>query len=143
MIKSFRGQLADNEIETIRLGTNNGLIGYKIKKFEGIAQKPGRLAGEHLVQLYSVPVDTASDQVDFDSPTLLAVLFSNNTTAGESYPPINTVIFDNVTFNQDIYIAHQDVSGTGNFNYHIELEQVKLDLGEATVATLKDMRGRN
>ena len=26
-------------------------------------------------------------------------------------------------------------------NYYIELEQVKLDLNEATVATLKDMRG--
>jgi hypothetical protein len=27
-------------------------------------------------------------------------------------------------------------------NYYLELEQVKLDLNEATVATLKDMRGR-
>jgi hypothetical protein len=27
-------------------------------------------------------------------------------------------------------------------NYYIELEKVKLDLNEATVATLKDMRGR-
>ena len=34
MIKSFRGQLADEEQDTIRLSTKNGLTGYKINKFQ-------------------------------------------------------------------------------------------------------------
>ena len=50
------------------------------------------------------------------------------------------VVFDNVKFNQDIYITHQDEAVGQSFNYYLELEQVKLDLNEATVATLKDMR---
>ena len=40
------------------------------------------------------------------------------------------------------YITLQDTQNAGGSNYYIELEQIKLDLNEATVATLKDMRGR-
>ena len=51
-----------------------------------------------------------------------------------------TVVFDNMTFNQDIDITMVDVNGTQAGNYYIELEQIKLDLNENTVATLKDIR---
>ena len=51
-------------------------------------------------------------------------------------------MFDNVTFNQDIYVTHTDTNSAIPINYYIELEQRKIDLNEATVATLKDMRGR-
>ena len=47
-------------------------------------------------------------------------------------------IFDNMTFNQDIYVTA--TSTDGNMNYYVELEQVKLSKDEAAVATLKDMR---
>ena len=40
-------------------------------------------------------------------------------------------------FNQDIYVTNY---GSGAMNYYIELEQIKLDLNENTVATLKDIR---
>ena len=49
-------------------------------------------------------------------------------------------IFDNTIVNQDIYITHSDIVGTTPCNYYLELEQVKLDLNENTVATLKDIR---
>ena len=58
-------------------------------------------------------------------------------------PPIIYIfpIFDNMTFNQDIYVTYKDDETAGKFiNYYIELEQVKLDLNENTVATLKDIR---
>ena len=42
-----------------------------------------------------------------------------------------------MTFNQDIYIT---CKSSGNMNYYMELEQIKLDLNENTVATLKDIR---
>ena len=43
-------------------------------------------------------------------------------------------------FNQDIYVTHKDVAVGQTVNYYIELEQIKLDLNENTVATLKDIR---
>ena len=49
-------------------------------------------------------------------------------------------VFDNITFNQDIYVTAVELAGGRPTNYHIELEQVKLDLNEQTVATLKDIR---
>ena len=36
-IKTFRGLIANDTQVRIRLGTNQGLIGYKIKKFEFLA----------------------------------------------------------------------------------------------------------
>ena len=50
------------------------------------------------------------------------------------------VIFDNEIFNQDIYITHTDNKNAESINYYIELEQIKLDLNQNTVATLKDIR---
>ena len=46
----------------------------------------------------------------------------------------------NEIFNQDIYITHVDSDASAPINYYIELEQIKLDLNENTVATLKDIR---
>ncbi len=37
-IKSFRGLLADDGIETVPLHTNNGTTGYRIVKFQLMAQ---------------------------------------------------------------------------------------------------------
>ena len=44
-------------------------------------------------------------------------------------------------FNQDIFVTCDTGSTSGeSCNYYIELEQIKLDLNENTVATLKDIR---
>jgi len=148
MIKSFRGLLADGEQETIRLSTNNGMIGYKIKKFEIIPEKlyvSG--SAEHIIKIYSVEqLDAAGapvvdGDIDFDNSLLLGVAAINNNSAGYQYPITTTIVFDNVTVNQDIYVTHIDTVSSDACNYYIELEQIKLDLSEATVATLKDMRG--
>jgi hypothetical protein len=134
--KTFRGQLADGDIERIRLGTNNGLTGYKIKKFELFPAQQDS-AKDSLVCLHSVKPDSATTSANFDSPTLLAaaVLFNG------TYEVQNIVVFDNVKFNQDVYVTHVDSIGSNAMNFYLELEQVKLSLDEATVATLKDMRG--
>ena len=44
------------------------------------------------------------------------------------------------SFNQDIYVTMKDSSTGESCNYYIELEQMKLNLDEQTVATLKDIR---
>ena len=142
-IKSFRGKLADGAQEQISLQTNNGLTGYKIVKFEIMSQEPyGGGSGEHLMQIWSIEQTPASitGDVDFSDQTLLGSAISNNSTSGYDNPNVTTVIFDNITFNQDIYVTHHDGQSSLACNYHIELEQMPLTLDEQTVATLKDIR---
>jgi hypothetical protein len=144
---SFRGLIADGEQHTIPLQTIQGLIGYKITKFQVMAHKP-TVGGseESVVQLWKVEqtsVSTTTVSIDFSDNRLLAAAYwvgSDN----PIYTKSTHVVFDNEKFNQDIYITHTNTDGTGDpgngINYYIELEQMKLDLNEQTVATLKDIR---
>jgi len=94
---------------------------------------------EHVLKVYSVSQTSATDVVDFSDQTLLAVgMYWSSTSSTAVHESV--IVFDNVTFNQDIFITCDDEASTGPMNYHIELEQVPLDLGENTVATLKDIR---
>jgi hypothetical protein len=140
-IKSFRGQIATNGQETITLRTNNGMTGYKIVKIELMPTNPGTSAYENVFKIFSVPQTAVDGVIDFSDQTLLGVAYiannGNNVTNDET-----VVVFDNIVFNQDIHLTQIDMDGTPTqaVNYHIELEQVKLDLSENTVATLKDIR---
>ena len=140
-IKSFRGKIADLASETIHLHTNDGSIGYVIKRFELMSTQPGAVDGEHVVQIFTIPKTDTSlyDNVDFSDQTLLASGYISTDTS-EVNADSRTIIFDTMTFNQYIYVTHADVKGALPVNYHIELEQMKLDLNENTVATLKDIR---
>ena len=141
-IRSFRGLIADESIDTITLHTNDGSMGYRIVKFEVISQSPVDITAESVLQIYKVPQTTTTPDIDFSDQTLLGVgVFTNNATASQN-PTTMITIFDGEIFNQDIYITHKDKAGSTPCNYYLELEQVKLDLNEATVANLKDMRGR-
>jgi len=142
MKKSFRGSIADGDEVRIRLGTNNGLIGYKISKFQIITSQPGSGSDyESLIKINTQSLNGASPTttVNFDNPLLLAVAYSSGDSASVTAVQ-ETVIFDNVKFNQDIYITHVEQSGSQACNYYLELETMKLDVNEATMATLKDMR---
>ena len=149
MIKTFRGLLADGEQETIRLSTNNGLMGYRIVKFQIVGTVPGTVDQESIVKIYKYEqLTTAGDPdvdgtIDFDDGTLLAVAYWESYGTQYSSSPPGPIIFESEVFNQDVYVTHKDVNTGESCNYYIELEQVKLDLSEATVATLKDMRGSN
>jgi len=142
MIKTFRSKLADGQQQRIRLSTNQGLVGYKILKFQIITEEPyGGANAEHVVQLTAEP-QTPTANVNFNNPLLLGVATINNATAGYNYSSVPVIIFDHTTVNQDMFIQHIDNAGSQACNYYIELEQIRLNLNEATVATLKDMRGR-
>jgi len=143
MIKSFRGKIVDGGVDTIVLHTNNGAMGYRIVKFEIVTSVPST-SSEHLCQVWSVlssaTAGSAASTIDFSDNTLLAcALWSNDSSAQTNSEDLH-VIFDNIIFNQDIYVSNQTINGSNECNYHIELEQVKLDLSENTVATLKDIR---
>jgi hypothetical protein len=140
-IKSFRGLVANNTIDTIALHTNNGSTGYKMVKLEAMPNEPSGNSGTNIIKVFTVPQTTATDVIDFSDPTLLAAAVIGHNASAFQYPPETTVVFDNIIFNQDIYITQLDADGNATAcNYHIELEKINLDLSENTVATLKDIR---
>ena len=139
-IKSFRGKIAGDGTEIIPLHTNNGSQGYKIVKLEVM---PGAFTGDQ-VGIFTVNTIafTPATTVDFSDQTLIAVaLVRTGNLLTEGYT--QDVVFDNVTFNQDIHLGFKNLDAAIDMNYHIELELVKLDLNENTVATLKDIRNIN
>ena len=142
MNKTFRGLLADGAQIKINLSTNQGMIGYRINKLQILPKRPFAESAEHVVKVFSVEQDSVDAEINFDSPTLLAATVINNHSSGYDTPLVPTIIIDDVKVNQDIYITHSETQATEDCNYYLELERVKLDLNEATVATLKDMRGR-
>jgi|TARA_R110000823_G_C15912443_1_gene497864 hypothetical protein len=139
-IVSFRGKIPSGGIDTIPLQTNNGLIGYKMRSLRVVGSDPVVNEDEGVIKVYSVPQTTATSTVDFSDQTLLAVGIWTSRATTRSYPVNENIYFDNTTFNQDIYVSSvESVSGNA-LNYYIELEQMKLDLSQQTVATLKDIR---
>ena len=144
MIKTFRGQIADGGQDTIVLHTADGSTGYRIVKLALFPVRPGWSNHiENVVQIFKTDqtanLVTTNPTVDFFDQTLLAAAYladDVNMASG----PVEVVIFDNEIFNHDIFVTHTDASGSLAVNYYLELEQVKLDLGENTVATLKDIR---
>jgi len=148
MIKTFRGLMADGGQDTINLHTNDGKTGYRIVKFEIFPNEPGEQSTENTVKIYKVeqpeigsstPPVFADNTVDFSDSTLLAVAYYQDE-PNTAYPSALNVVFDTEIFNQDIYITAVDTSGSQFINYYFELEQVPLDLNEATVATLQSIR---
>ena len=139
MIKTFRGLLADDASETIALHTNDGSTGYRIVNFQVIDGEPGVIDAESVVKIYKIPQTTNTGTVDFSDQTLLAVAFYSIDDVTPNQKS-STIIFDREIFNQDIFVTHINNKGAGPVNYYIELEQVKLDLNENTVATLKNIR---
>lgn len=137
-IKSFRGQIVDGGIETIPLHTNNGSTGYKIVKFQVIPSEDAD--SEQAIKIYSVPQTTATNDINFEDETLLAACFFSMSVAAHTGPEDITIVFDNMIFNQDIFVTNKAHNAAQTMNYYIELEQVKLALDENTVATLKDIR---
>ena len=142
-IKSFRGKITKGEQQTISLHTNTGTSGYRIKKFQvmGITENE---TYEATLKIFSIDqnitaANPTTSTVDFSDNTLLAAALYLDS-GSSSVSGSQTVIFDNMTFNQDIYITYQAIAAASDMNYYIELETVKLDLNENTVATLKDIR---
>ena len=143
MIKTFRGLIADQGQDTIVLHSNDGEMGYRIVKFQLFpAGATAAFLYESFVSIFkiaqtSVPADGTPD---FSDNTLLACGYYTQHGTGETNPEDLNVIFDKEIFNQDIFISHSNSASSEAINYYIELEQIKLDLNESTVATLKDIR---
>jgi len=138
MIKSFRGLMANDSQDTIVLHTNDGSTGYRIVKFEVIGPN-GNVVIEQVLKIYKVSQSTVTTDIDFSDNTLLGAAIVN-TGDNANYLPSPIIVFDQEIFNQDIYITSKGHDDVSTMNYYLELEQIKLDLNENTVATLKDIR---
>ena len=137
-IKSFRGKMVDGGMDTISLHTNDGSVGYRIKKVQCVPENPGTTNTEHVFKIFKIPQTAVTGSIDFSDNTLLASVYLSS--RDDRYGGDNIIVFDNETINQDIYLTHDDTNNAGAVNYYIELETVKLSLDENTVATLKDIR---
>ena len=127
--------------ESVPLHTIDGSTGYRIVKFQAVPKQPMTLDQENVIKIYKVEQSSIDGNVDFSDNRLLAVCCVSYDQDAATPSIGESVIFDNEIFNQDIYITHTDVhSGNRPCNYYIELEQIKLDLNQNTVATLKDIR---
>lgn len=138
-VKSFRGKLEDNEQMKIPLHTNDGKTGYRIKKFVIMPTlEVDDLSA--IVKLWSRKQTSVDTTIDFTDQTLLAAgLYRQD--SGNNWNFAQNEFFDNVVFNQDIYITYRDDETAGKFiNYYFELEQVTLDNVEQTMATLQSIR---
>jgi hypothetical protein len=138
---SFKGKIPSGLQDQIRLSTNDGMIGYKITKFQCISDAPATTTAEIVCKIFTTDqTGSVGPDVDFNDTDLLAVYYleehSNSTDFGGS-----KIIFDNEIVNQDIFVTASDGSGgTKECNYYIELEVMKLDLSTSTYLTVKNIR---
>jgi hypothetical protein len=143
-IKSFRGQIQNGGLDTIVLHTNTGSKGYRITKFQVMPRQPENSTEEATMQIFttlgSASAAAGIGAINFANQELLGAAFYSGNATASTNPEDATIIFDNMIFNQDIYIT---CKSTSNMNYHIELEQMNLSLDENTVATLKDIRNQS
>ena len=142
MIKTFRGVLADDGQDRIRLQTIRGKVGYKIIKLQVM---PNNLNSnqEACVKIFKEKQTTVTFAFDFSDTNLLAAAYYTNSSAADTYSEDLNVIFDNEVFNQDIYITQKNNSAGVGINYYFELEVIRLTDSDAEFTTLKDIRGRN
>lgn len=142
VIKTYKGKLAIGEQEKIHLSTNDGLTGYRIKKFQLVSSLPADANTEFLGKIFLTDQTGSIDAtVDFSNADLLAINYYSERADGIAGN--FNIVLDKETFNQDIfiYIVSPD-GGTRPCNFYIELEQFKLDLNTSTYYTLKNIRSR-
>jgi len=137
---SFRGTLDMGVQQKINLATLNGKTGYKITNFQIISTTPGVGAAEFVCKIYSKSQITFPATIDFSEGDLLGVVYYQDHPS-EYYTDSKTIIFDNETFNQNIFIYCEDADGASlRCNYYFELETVALTDVQSTQLTLKNLR---
>ncbi len=100
---SYKGKLANGDIDSLALHTLKGKIGYKVVKFNVIGVDPRGSGSEGVVKIYSVKQTSADDKIDFTDSTLLGCAFYENNSS-QNYFGGTSIVFDNMMFNQDYFL---------------------------------------
>jgi hypothetical protein len=139
---SYKGMLFKGTQEKIRLKTLKGKKGYKITKFQIMANAPGTSDYEFIAKITKVEDPSILGTVDFTDSKLMAVAYLKGRSSADYNDSTKNIIFDNEMTNQDIFINISDNDATGSdfCNYYIELEQVELSDIQATELTLRNIR---
>ena len=138
MIKAYRGLIPDGGQEKVRIKTQDGSRGYKIVKFQLVLPSPGGTTSEVVAKIWKLKQTTVDTLVDFNDQELLGVAVIAQ--SSDSWTTYDTVIFDQMRFNQDIFITVDDSQNNSGANYYLELEQVKLRDSENEYVTLRDLK---
>ena len=141
VVKTYRGMLAHGGQDVIPLSTKDGSVGYRIIKFQTINDAPGTQDREFVTKIFKSEQTSINGTINFADNDLLA-MSALSITASASEPYMQEIIFDKEIFNQDIFISTFNTqASSGNLNYYIELEQMKLDKTQNMSVTLKAIRG--
>jgi len=123
---SFKGLLADGAQERIRIQGATGEIAWRITKFQIMMKTPGTGGGtESIVKIYREEQTTVDGVIDFGNDELLGAAYISEQDNAQ-YPPGIVIVFDNALFSRNIWITHNDIDGSHNINYYMELEEVKV-----------------
>jgi hypothetical protein len=125
---SFRGLLAHEEQQRIRIEGAVGAIAWRITKFELMGSTPGDNSPEHVAKIYREKQTSAEATwatIDFTEDELLAAAIWQKS-SGVANALSDDVIFDNQLFVRNIYILQRDIGASTSCNYYIELEEVKV-----------------
>ena len=142
-IKTFRGLLADQTQQRIRLSTKKGKVGYRIVKFQILPNAPGTIPFESVVKVFKNEQTTLSGTIDFSDGNLLAAAYGMGNQGSDNTDNLFDIIFEQEIFNQDIFVTNYDVDTGMGQNYYLELEVINLSSNSAEYTTLKDVRARN
>jgi hypothetical protein len=139
---SFKGQILEGQQEKINLKTMNGKTGYQIVQFQIIGSQPGQDNVENICQVFTTDqTGSITADVNFTNSELIAVAYNKDFATNDFANAVQTIIFDNIPFNQDIFITAVDTRGGSNpINYYIELETMALTDIQATQLTLQSIR---
>ena len=140
VVKTFRGLLADDGQDQLRLQTNKGKVGYKIIKFQIMPDDPNQATVHHVMKIFKTSQSTINDSVDFSDSDLLGAATYNEAPGAQDQAGYSVIIFDNEVFNQDIFITNSEPNANQPGNYYLELEVIPLTDHAAEYATLKDIR---
>lgn len=135
-IKTFRGNMANNEQDRIPLAGGEVDKGYRITKFQALPSS-GSTDVEGVLKIYANKQLVISPDINFDEDNLLAALILVQDDSHENTTGPEPVIFDRELVNQDIYITWTCHDKTGNANYYLELEEVKMKDSEIAVVNYK------
>ena len=121
-VHSFRGLLADEGQDEIRLERQNANVAYRIIRFDIIDNDPGAVDIKAIVKVYREEQTSITGTIDFTETDLLAASYYISGGILDTYG--TTTIFDNVLFSRNIFVTAFDKEGSSSTNYYIELEEV-------------------
>jgi len=125
-VHSFRGLLADEEQQKIRIQGSVGTIAWRITKFQIMGDAPVTENQESVVKIFREVQSSFDATVNFTDDELLGVAVWSSHSTATNYPEDLSVIFDNSLFVRNIYISHAEAAAARSCNYYIELEEVKV-----------------